>query len=70
MIESNDEKTFICVSFYTVDEKLCEYEKNFGEKSKSRDKLLQFGTPGQHTKNLGLSRKNRDSWNVWLPNTT
>ena len=29
MIESNNEKTFICVSFYTADEKLCEYEKIF-----------------------------------------
>ena len=28
MIESNNEKTFICVSFYTADEK-CEYEKYF-----------------------------------------
>ena len=43
-------KTFISVSFYTADEKLCEYEKNFGEKSKNRDKSIQPGTPGQHTK--------------------
>ena len=30
----------------------------FGEKSKNRDKLIESGTPGQHT-------KNRDSSNVW-----
>ena len=51
MIESNNEKTFIFVSFYTADEKLSEYEKNFGEKSKNRDKLIGSGTvtakPGQ-----------------------
>ena len=51
MIESNNEKTFICVSFYTADGKLCEYEKFFGEKSKSRDKLIRSGTSGQHAKN-------------------
>ena len=34
MKESNNEKkTFIRVSFYTADEKLCEYEKLFVEKS-------------------------------------
>ena len=42
---SNNEKSFICVSFYTADEKLCEYEKFFGEKPKNRDKLIQSGTP-------------------------
>ena len=51
MIELNNEKTFICVRFYTADGKLCEYEKFFGEKSKNRDKLIQSGTPEQHTKN-------------------
>ena len=51
MIVSNNEKSFICVSFYTADEKLCEYENFFGEKPKNRDKLIQSGTPGQHTKN-------------------
>ena len=60
-------KTFICVSFYTADEKLCEYEKIFGEKSKNRDKLIQSGTPGQHTKNRDCPRENRDSYNYWLP---
>ena len=49
--ESNHEKTFICVSFYTADEKLNEYEKCFGEKSKSRDKLIPSGTPRHHSKN-------------------
>ena len=34
--------------FYTADEKLCEYEKFFGEKSKSQDKLIQFEIPEQH----------------------
>ena len=48
MIESNDE---IRVSFYTADEKLCKYEKVFGEKSKSQDKSVQSRTPGQHTEN-------------------
>ena len=57
MIHSNNEKAFICVSFYTAGKKLSEYEKFFGEKSQNRDKLIQFGTPGQPT-------KNRDSWNV------
>ena len=51
MIESNNEKAFICISFYTTDRKLCEYEKFFGEKSKTRDKLIQSGTLGQDTKN-------------------
>ena len=51
MIVSNNEKSFICVSFYTADEKLCEYEKLFGEKPKNWDKLIQSGTPGQHAKN-------------------
>ena len=51
MIESNNEKIFICVSFYTADEKLCEYENFFGESSKTRDKLLQSRTLGQHIKN-------------------
>ena len=51
MIEPNNEKTFACVCFYTADEKLCEYEKFFGEKSKTRGKLIQSGTPGQHNKN-------------------
>ena len=59
MIVSTNEKTFICVSFYTADEKLCEYETFFGGKCKNRDKLIQSGTPGQHTKNrecLGKAR--------------
>ena len=51
MIESNNEKTFICISFYTADKKLCEYEKFFGEKSKNRDKVIQSGTSDHHTKN-------------------
>ena len=51
MIGSNNEKTFICTSFYTADEKLCEYEKFFGEKPKNRDNLIQSGTPRQYTKN-------------------
>ena len=51
MIESNNEKAFICISFYTTDKKLCEYEKFSGEKSKNRDKLIQSGTLGQHTIN-------------------
>ena len=48
---STNEKAFICVSFYTADEKLYEYETFFGGKFKNRDKLFQSGTPGQHTKN-------------------
>ena len=39
MIVSNNKKN-ICVSFYTVDEKWCEYENCFGEKSKN---LWTFG---------------------------
>ena len=35
MIVSNNEKTFTCVSFYTVDEKLCEYENCFGDNLKT-----------------------------------
>ena len=40
-IMKNNKKTFICVSFYTADEKLFQYEKFFGEKSKHRDNLIQ-----------------------------
>ena len=50
MIESNNEKNIYLCKFYTADEKLCEYVKCFGEKSKNRDKLSQFVTPGRHTK--------------------
>ena len=50
-------KTFIYVSFYTVDEKLRDYEKFFGEKSKNRDKLNKSGRPGQHTKNQNCNGK-------------
>ena len=57
MIEPSNEKTFICVSFYRADEKLCEYESFFAKKSKNRDKLIQSGTPGQHTKNRDCSGK-------------
>ena len=49
--ESNNKKIFICVNFYIANEKLCEYEKVFGKKSKNRDKYIQSGTLGQHTKN-------------------
>ena len=55
-------KTFISVSFYTADEKLCEYEKNFGEKSKNRDKSIQPGTPGQHTKIRDCPGKTGVDW--------
>ena len=41
----------IYLYFYTAGEKLCEYGKNFREKSKNHDKLILSGTPGQHTKN-------------------
>ena len=44
-------KHFIYVSIYNTDEKLCKYEIFFGEKYKNRDKLIQSGTSGQHTKN-------------------
>ena len=37
--------------------KLSEYEKGFGEKSKNQDKLIQSGTPGQHTKNWNIPAK-------------
>ena len=57
MLVSNNEKTFVCVNFYTVDKKLRRYENGFGEKSKNRDKLIQSVPLGQHT-------KNRDSWNI------
>ena len=52
-------KTFICVNFYTDDEKLCEYENFFGVKSKNQDKLIQSGTLGQHFKNRDCPRKTR-----------
>ena len=58
-VVSTNEKAFICVSFYTADEKLYEYETFFGGKFKNWDKLFQSGTPGQHTKNrdcLGKAR--------------
>ena len=32
-------------------------EKTFGKKSKNWDKLIQSGTPGQHTKNRDCLRK-------------
>ena len=51
MIESNNEKVSLCVRFYTVDEKLRECKNFFVEKSKNRDRLIQSGTPGEHTKN-------------------
>ena len=51
MIESNNEKVSLCVRFYTVDEKLCECKNFFVEKSKNWDRLIQSGTPGEHTKN-------------------
>ena len=53
MIESNNEKTFICLSFYTADEKLKEHEKCFLCDLKTgtnlfcprhRDSLLKTGT--------------------------
>ena len=47
------------ITFYTVGEKSNEYKTLFGEKSENRDKLIQYGTPGQPT-------KYRDSWNVYL----
>ena len=56
MIESNNEKTFICVSFYTNDEKLCEYDF-FGEKLKNQEQTDSIGTPGQHTKNWNCPGK-------------
>ena len=59
MIESNNKKTFICISFYTADKKLCKYEKFFGEKSKKQDKIIQFRTLGQHTKNQDCPSKTR-----------
>ena len=61
-ITINDEKqimkkTFICVSFYTSDEKLCKYQKTFGENSKNRNKMIQSGTPVQHSKNWDFPGK-------------
>ena len=56
MIESN-EKTFICVSFYTADEKLCKYEQFFGEKSKNQDKLIQSGHRDSIPKTRTVSAK-------------
>ena len=56
-MQSNNEKTFICVSFYSADEKLREYDVIFGEKSKTWDKLIQSRTPGHHTKNWDCPAK-------------
>ena len=50
-------KTFICISFYAAGEKSSECIRLFGEKSEKCDKLIQFGTPGQHTKNRDYSGK-------------
>ena len=62
MIESNNEKKN-CLSFYTTGEKLCEYEKLFGEK------LIQSETPGQLTKNQDFPGKTRTvgvfDWHHW-----
>ena len=63
MIGSNNEKTFICISFYIADEKLRGYENFFGEKSKNRDNLIQPGTPRQHTKNRDCPGK---TWTVGI----
>ena len=52
MKESNNEKN-IYFYFYTTDEKLCEYAEFLGERSKNWDKLIQSGTPGQHTGKTG-----------------
>ena len=52
MIEPNYlKKIYICLHFYTADKQLCEYEELFGEKSENRDKLIKYGSPGQHTEN-------------------
>ena len=52
MIEPNYlKKKNICLHFYTADKQLCEYEELFGEKSENRDKLIKYGSPGQHTEN-------------------
>ena len=48
---SNNEKHLFVLSFYNADEKFCEYQNFFVKKSKNRDKLIQSGIPGQHTKN-------------------
>ena len=50
MIESNNEKTFICI-FTLLIKNYVNMKKFFAEKSKNRDKLIQSGTPGQHAKN-------------------
>ena len=57
MIESNNEKTFISLSFYTADEKLKEHEKCFCVWSKNRDEFILSETPGQPTKNRDCSGK-------------
>ena len=66
MIEPNNEKTFNYISFYTADEKLCDYEKIFGEKFKQpgqidsiRDTMTAYQKPR-------VSRQNRNSWNVCI----
>ena len=59
MIESNNEKTFTCISFYNADKKLCEYEKFFGEKSKNQDKSIQSGTLKQKPQTMTVLAKPR-----------
>ena len=74
MIESNNEQIFICVGFYTAKVKLHVNMKNFlGEKFKNWDKLIQSGTPGQHTKNRKCPSKrqleclyNTGPYFIWL----
>ena len=47
------------VWFYTAYERLCRYEHLFGKKYKNRNKLIQSGTLGQHTKNQDCPGKIR-----------
>ena len=49
----------INVWFYTAYERLCGYEHLFGKKYKNRNKLIQSGTLGQHTKNRDCPGKIR-----------
>ena len=66
----------INVRFYTADEKLCRYEHFFGKKYKNRDKLIQSGMSGQHTKNrdcpskirtVGMFAKTSNNKHEWNP---
>ena len=67
MIESNNKKTFICVSFYTADGKLCKYENIFYWEIWKLGQIDSIREAGIGYQKPGLSQQNWDSWNVGLP---